>query len=286
MEEKTKSEFEFVRLIDGERRVSDTLQGVSHHWQGNKERFLFISPHDDDVALGGGLLVQLAVRENIPLQILIVTDGGMGYCSSEERNTISEIRKKEAYQCYKSLGVPDESIVWLGFPDSQINLYRGKRVASAQDKVVIEGCAGLQNAFTYWLRKVSPTQCFLPTSNDLHPAHKMIHEEFLISIFHAAGSIWPELGRPLEKTPYIHEIACYCNFPRPPQLQMRTPISMLEKKIDAIAAFRSQKQIEATVNIVKSSGPEEYVRELEFKLYNPREYKHLFEERETMGFVR
>ena len=286
MEEKRKSEFEFVRLIDGERRVSDTLQGVSHHWQGNKERFLFISPHDDDVVLGGGLLVQLAVRENIPLQILIVTDGGMGYCSSEERNTISEIRRKEAYQCYKSLGVPDESIVWLGFPDSQINLYRGKRVASAEDKVVIEGCAGLQNAFTYWLRKVSPTQCFLPTSNDLHPAHKMIHEEFLISIFHAAGSIWPELGTPIEKVPYVHEIGVYCDFPVPPNLRMKTPESYFEKKLNAIAAFKSQRQITSLINIVRQSGPYEYLMALDFKLYQPTAYYDMFEKEHHKPFVR
>ena len=281
-----KEKIEFIRLVGNERRVGPTLQGVSRHWQGGRERFLFISPHDDDAVVGAGLLIQLAKRENVPVNILIVTDGSMGYCSIEEKDNIAEIRRDETFECYQSLGVPKENIVWVGFPDCQLSLYRGRRAASSGDKAVIEGFTGLQNALTYHLRRIRPTQCFVPTSSDLHPDHRIVHEELIISMFHATGSIWPELGRPLEKTPYIHEIACYCNFPRPPQLQMRTPISLLEKKINAIAAFRSQKQIEATVNIVKSSGPEEYVRELEFKLYNPREYKHLFEERETMGFVR
>ncbi len=278
-------EIEFIRLVGNERRVAPTLRGVSRHWQDGHECFLFISPHDDDVVVGAGLLIQLAKREMVPVYILIVTDGSMGYCSLEEKDCITEIRRRETFECYQGLGVPKENIVWLGFPDCQVNNYRGRRAAQPNDRVVIEGFTGIQNAFTYFLRKIKPTQCFLPTSSDLHPDHRIVHEELVISMYHSTGSIWPELGIPLEKTPYIHEMACYCNFPKPPQLQITTPVSFLEKKIKAIAAFRSQKQIEATVQIVKNSGPREYIRELEFKLYNPKEYQHRFEERETMGFV-
>ena len=280
-----KEEFEFVRLVGNERRVAPTLQGVSRHWQGERECFLFISPHDDDIAIGAGLLIQLAKRENIPVHILIVTEGSMGYCTDAEKDTIVQIRREETFKCYQILGVPEENIVWLGFTDCHLNYYRGRRPAQPDDKAVISGFSGLQNTFTYYLRKIKPTQCFLPTSSDIHPDHRIVHEELLISIFHAVGSIWPELSTPLEKTPYIHEIAIYCDFPRPPQLRMRTPVSFLEKKLNAIAAFRSQKQIDSIIEIVKNAGPEEYIRALEFKLYNPRRYKDLFEERETINFV-
>jgi len=80
-----KQEIEIVRLVGDERRVGPTLESVSRHWQGKKERFLFISPHDDDVVLGGGLLLQLARMEDVPVHIIIVTDGAMGYCSIEEK---------------------------------------------------------------------------------------------------------------------------------------------------------------------------------------------------------
>ena len=280
-----KEGYEFVRLVGNERRVASTLEGVSRHWQGSQECFVFISPHDDDVAIGAGLLIQLAKRENVPVYILIVTDGGMGYCSLEEKGTISQIRQREAFECYQSLGVPKENIIWLGFPDYQLHSYRGRKPASAQDKVVIENFTGLQNAFAYYLRKIKPTQCFIPTAADIHPAHRVIHEEFLISIFHASGKIWPELGVPIEKIPYIHEIAVYCDFPNPPQLQVRAPRSYLEKKLNAIAEFHSQKQIGAIIEIVRIAGPVEYIRALEFKLYNPRGYIDLFREKETIGFV-
>ncbi len=278
------AEVQIIRLVGDEKRTADTIQGVSRHWQGQKESFLFISPHDDDIVVGAGLFIQQAVSENVPVHILIVTDGSMGYCSAEEQKNIADIRRNETYRCYQSLGVPKENIYWLGFPDCRLNLYRGRKTAEPDDPV-IKGFTGLQNAFTYYLRKVKPKQCFLPTSSDLHPDHRYVHSELLISMYHATGAIWPEIGTPLETTPYIHEIACYCNFPEPPQLRIKTPTEMLKKKLDAIAAFQSQRQITSVLNIVKGAGPVEYIRELKFKLYNPNEYKILFEEPGTFNFV-
>jgi LmbE family N-acetylglucosaminyl deacetylase len=270
-------DFTIVRLVGKERRVASTLSGVSKHWQGKKECFLFISPHDDDVVIGSGLLIQLAMREKVPVHILIVTDGSMGYCSAEEKESITDIRRKETFDCYQSLGIPKENIVWLGFPDCRLNYYRGRRPAQANEPMAIEGFVGMQNSFTYFIRKIKPTQCFLPTSNDLHPDHKFVHEELLISIYHAAGAIWPELGEPVEKHPSVHELACYCNFPCPPHLQITTSPALLQKKLDAIAAFRSQRQIEAEIEIVRKAGPVEYIRDFGFHLYNPEIYRKPFE---------
>ena len=280
------NDIEFVRLIGTERRVGPTLESVSRHWQGEKERFLFVSPHDDDAVLGGGLLMQLALREKVPVHILIVSDGSMGYCSFEEMTTISYIRRKEAFECYQSLGIPKENIVWIGFPDCQLSGYRGRRNARSDDKAVIQNFAGLQNAFTYYLRQIRPTQCFLPTSNDLHPDHRIVYEELLISLFHAGGDIWPELGEPLGKVPYVHEFGVYCDFSQPPQLRMQAPESYLEKKLNAIAAFRSQKQIGSLIDIVRKGGPEEYLRAVEFRLYQPQRYRNVFEKKDEITFIR
>jgi LmbE family N-acetylglucosaminyl deacetylase len=269
-------DFTIVRLVGNERRVASTLSGVSKHWQGEKESFLFISPHDDDVVIGSGLLIQLARKENVPVHILIVTDGSMGYCSADEKDHIAEIRRKETFECYKSLGVPAENIIWLGYPDCRLNYFRGRRPAQKGDITAIEGFVGMQNSFTHHLRKIKPTQCFLPTSNDLHPDHKFVHEELLISLYHAAGTIWPELGEPIEKIPAVHEIACYCNFPTPPHLQINTSQTLLQKKLDAIGAFRSQRQIEAEIEIIREAGPIEYIRDFGFHLYNPEVYREMF----------
>jgi LmbE family N-acetylglucosaminyl deacetylase len=279
-------EIEFVRLVGNERRVGSYLSTVSRHWQGKKERFLMISPHDDDAVLGAGLLIQLAKRENVPVHILIVTDGRMGYCSEDEKDSIAEIRREESYKCYQSLGIPKKNIIWLGFPDCQLNAYRGREPAKPNEPLAISGYTGLQNAFTYHLRKIKPTQCFLPTWNDLHPDHRIIYEELLISLFHAAGNIWPEIGKPLSNVPYVHTYAVYCDFLEPPTLRMRTPKSYLEKKLKAISAFRSQKQISSLIENVRHCGPEEYIRAIEFKLYRPAKYRAQFEEKEAIKMVR
>lgn len=283
-----KEEVQFVRLVGNERREGPTLASVSRHWQGNNECFMFVSPHDDDVVLGSGLLVQLAQQEAnpVPVHILIVTDGSMGYCSEEERDTIVDIRRHETFECYESLGVPRKNIHWVGFPDCQLAACRGRTVSKPGDKAVIRGFSGLQNAFTYYLRKIRPTQCFLPTANDLHPDHRIVHEELLISLFHSSGNIWPELGQPLDKVPHVHEMGVYCDFPEPPKLRIRTPMPYLERKLKAIGAFRSQKQIDSLIEIVRNGGPEEYLRALEFRLYQPSRYRDLFEEKETMRFAR
>jgi LmbE family N-acetylglucosaminyl deacetylase len=279
-------EIEFVRLVGNERRAGSHLADVSQTWQGKKQHFLMISPHDDDAVLGAGLLIQLAKRENIPVYILIVTDGRMGYCSEDEKDSISEIRRNESYECYQSLGVPKKNIIWLGFPDCRLNNYRGRGPANSKEPLAIKGYTGLQNAFTYHLRKIRPTQCFLPTWNDLHPDHRIIYEELLISLFHAAGNIWPEIGTPLSSVPYVHTYAFYCDFLEPPTLRMRTPKSYLEKKLKAISAFRSQKQISSLIENVRHCGPEEYIRAIEFKLYRPSKYRALFEEKEAIRMVR
>ncbi|MHC4496082.1 MAG: PIG-L family deacetylase, partial [Planctomycetota bacterium] len=117
-------EFEFVRLVGNERRAGSKLADVSRHWQDAEERFLMISPHDDDAVLGAGLLIQLAKRENVPVHIMIVTDGSMGYCSIGEKDSIAQIRRNETFECYQSLGVPKENIVWLGFADCQLSNHR------------------------------------------------------------------------------------------------------------------------------------------------------------------
>lgn len=286
MNKKMTQKIEYVRLVGDERRRGEMLKDVSRHWQEEKECYAFVSPHDDDVVMGAGLFMQLAQREGIPIHVIIVTDGSMGYCSDEEKETISETRKKETYNCYQSLGIPGENIHWLGFPDSGLNAYRGRRVAVSTDRGQIAGYTGLQNAFTYVMRKICPTQCFVPTFNDLHPDHKITYEELLISLFHAGGPIWPELGAPVEKTPYVHEMAIYCDFPEPPTLRISTPDEFLDKKLEAIGAFKSQKQITSLIEGVRASGPYEYIRSLNFHLYQPQKYYDTFEKKHYISFVR
>jgi LmbE family N-acetylglucosaminyl deacetylase len=261
---------------DGDRVVEGTkLSSVFEGWKKEGERWLFIGPHDDDVVLGAGMLVQIAIEEDVPVHVLIVTDGQMGYCRSEDRESIAQIRSRQAGESFALLGVSE--LEWLHFPDCNLTAFAGRRRAERpNDLHVIERCTGLQNSFTHHFRNIGPTRIFVPTGADLHPDHKIVHQECLISVFHACGEIWPELGPPLPVAPNVYETTVYCRFPRPPTIKLLASPATFETKLRAIGVYESQRQIAKIVENVRRGGPVEYFREAELNLLSPDEYAALF----------
>ena len=119
------SKFNVTRLVGEERREGKFVgEAFSRHWQGEKESFCFVSPHDDDVVLGAGLAIQMAVQEKVPVHVLVVTDGSMGYCTPDEKESIASIREQETYNSLVELGVPKENVIFLRFPDCQLGTVR------------------------------------------------------------------------------------------------------------------------------------------------------------------
>lgn len=250
------------------------LSDAFDDWRGAGERWLFISPHDDDVIVGSGLLIQRAVEEGVDISVVITTDGRMGYCDLAQREAIVEIRKRETLESFALVGV--DKVSWLGFPDGDLARNLGRRRAQEGDPGVIEGYAGLQNAYVRILRDLRPTRLFVATGNDLHPDHKYVYQEALVSIFHAQGEIWPELGLPIPEAPAVYEMAVYSPFPEDPNIMIEGRPVHLERKLAAISAYRSQKQIDLIVQNQRMSGAVEYLRQVAFSLYTPAFYSGLF----------
>jgi LmbE family N-acetylglucosaminyl deacetylase len=263
------------RREDGQVFEGPDLASVFEAWTEGKERWLFIGPHDDDVVLGAGLLIQKAIEQRVPVHVLITTDGQMGYCRIEDRDSIAQIRRGQARESCAMLGVSD--VHWLHFPDCNLTSFAGRRRAEyPSESHVLEGCTGLQNAYTYYFRKISPTRIFVPTGADLHPDHKIVHQECLISVFHACGEIWPELGPPLVVVPSVYEMAIYCGFPKPPTLKVMAAPAHFDTKLRAVQAYASQRQISKIVENLRRGGPVEYFRRADFNLFSANEYARLF----------
>jgi LmbE family N-acetylglucosaminyl deacetylase len=256
---------------------SSNIADVFPEWRGPDECWLFISPHDDDVVAGAGLTFQVGLAEGAAVHAAIVSDGRMGYCRIEQQHTIAKIRMAEAQRSFAILGLPPDRLRFLKYPDGDLNSYRGRHFTTTGAYTEIEGAVGMQNTFSYLLRQVHPNRVFVPTSTDLHPDHRVTHEELMISLFHAQGNIWPELGRPIAEVPRVYEFAVYCDFPEPPHIRIDAPPEMLETKLQGIRAYASQEQIDAVVEIQRNVGPIEYLRELAFRLYEPKQYHVLFE---------
>ena len=243
-------------------------------WKGRGEVWLFISPHDDDIVAGGGLLLQKAVEDGVRISVRITTNGDMGYCSLSDRDRIVEIRRDETLESFGLYGITD--VEWLGFSDNDLYRYAGRRAAVEDDPSVIAGYTGIQNAYTHLLRSVRPSRVFVPGRADYHPDHKLVYQEVLISIFHAGGAIWPELGAPLEALPSVYEMAVYCAFEENPDIKVKGGPEHLETKIRALQAYRSQKQIGSVIVSMREAGPVEYVRDIGYRLYSPSLYEGLF----------
>lgn len=252
----------------------ENLSEIFTPWRGEKEHWLFIVPHDDDVIIGGGLLIQKAIKEGIPVTVVITTDGSMGYCLESQRDTIKDIRREETLKGLNILGIKD--VKWLDFPDCSTSSFIGRRAAGEGDPCIIDGCTGMENAFTYELRRVKPSRVFVPAGSDLNMDHKNVYNELLMSVFHAAGTIWPNLGNPLEFIPSVYEMAVYCDFDENPDIKIEADSESFNKKLDSILAFQSQTQIQMLVDNLRESGPVEYFRDIVFNLYSPETYRDLF----------
>lgn len=261
------------RLEQGQVIRDMRLERIIPHTTHAPEKWLFIAPHDDDIVIGAGLLLQQAVREGKRIKVLITTDGSMGYCDLQEKNNIVTIRRRETLESFGKLGIED--LEWLDYPDANLIRHIGRRIATEPDGIA--GFSGLQNSYTAQLRRYRPSHVFVMSENDYNPDHKVVYQEVLISLFHAEGAIWPELGPPVEQRPHVYEMAAYCNFSENPNVEIAASQSELKTKLAAVHAFQSQKQIGLLIENLKANGAYEYLRDMGFDYYSPARYRALFQ---------
>lgn len=263
-----------TRRLDSGRILKGELPEVMPNWKRG-ERWLLVTPHDDDIAVAGALLVEAAVRAGVEVSCRIATDGRMGYTASEDRDVIVSVRKRETLESFRTLGVEDVS--WYDYPDADLYRHAGRRRSTGgEDPDVRQEYTGLQNSLTGELRALRPDRVFVLSGNDYHPDHKLLNQELLISLFHAQGAIWPELGTQLEAVPPLYELAAYCPFSGDPDYQLQGDEEAFRGKLESIRAYRSQRQIEALLKGIEESGPVEYLRTYPYELYRPDRYAALF----------
>ena len=266
----------FQRRVDDKTIESENPADIWPNWRGEKESWLFVSPHDDDIVCGCGLTFISSLRSEIATYAAVVTNGKMGYCRPEHQGTISAMRTSECRESFRMLGLPEENLFFLHHDDGDLNRQAGRRFSAEKGPNVIAGATGLQNSFTWLLRKVKPTRVFVPSITDLHPDHQLTNSEMMISIFHAQGGIWPELGEKIDEIPLLYEYATYSNLLTPPTMRVCVPDALLELKLNSIYAYKSQEQIELTIEMQRKAGTKEYLREVRFDLFEPEKCDPFF----------
>lgn len=211
------------------------------------ERILFITPHDDDAAIGAGMAIMRAVEDDVTVHVAIVTDGSMGYRTLVEAKTIVKTRQRESARAYRALGVREEHIHWLGFPDGSTWQHVGGRDY------------GMERPMTKLLRLVRPSAVFTACAEDAHPDHKAVNMEVRMALFHAAGGIWRELGRPLKARPTLLEWATYGGRPAAkPDVFLTADQPFFRRKLKAIVKWASQTDIiEELICQMRQGSPKE-----------------------------
>jgi LmbE family N-acetylglucosaminyl deacetylase len=264
----------------------DRFADVFTDWKPGRESFLFFAPHDDDSAISLGMVIREARRQDIPVRVIVVTDGQNGYVSLRDKPTIVARRVEETYASYELLGVDRSEIVFLNFPDGGLQNYFGRQVAKPGDPTDDHGFTGLENHFVRELRRrvliegdpVAPTRVFVPSAADYHQDHVAVAREIPISIFHAIGGIWPECGEKIDRAPCLYWHCVYCKFAdsHEPNIRVVGDAQALAVKIASVEAYNSQGQIAPMLDELRRSPPVEYLLEESFSLFQPGVYDHCF----------
>ena len=87
--------------------------------------WVIVSPHDDDVILGMGMLTAAAKEEGIDVHVVVVSDGRMGYADPAEKETIVETRQQELIRALSQLEITKDHVHFLGLPDGALVLHEG-----------------------------------------------------------------------------------------------------------------------------------------------------------------
>lgn len=243
--------------------------------EGASPRLLFLSPHDDDAVIAAGAFMAAAADSGASVFVAVLTDGAQGYTHAAERESIAAIRARESAECYKGLGVVET--VNLGFADNDLTRFVGRRFAAPDDPGALHGATGIENALVHLLRRVRPDAVFAPHRADPHPDHRILADESPISLFHASGPLWPELGTPLPRIPTLFHYTVYSPFATPPDRRFVPAAEHAKAKAEALTAFASQGPvIERLLVELKEGAAPEHFREAPLKLQRPGDYDDLF----------
>ncbi len=220
------------------------------------DRILIIAPHPDDEIIGTGGIIQQAVKQNIPLEVLYLTNGDnneLSFIIYEKRIVfkknaflyMGETRRKESIAAMKSLGVKEDQLIFLGYPDfgtQEIFIkYWGamkpyESLFTRANKVSYKECLSYDapfigesvlNDFKRVISEFKPTKVFVTALMDSNRDHRAAYLFLRTALWDLEGTI-----PPVEIRPYLIHVP---KWPIPrgyhPELKLDPPQSLLARSI-------------------------------------------------------
>lgn len=246
-----------------------------------QDKILILAPHPDDEAIGTGGVIQKAVELGIPIKVVYLTNGDnneLAFLVYEKHPIIArsgllkmgEMRRQEAVEAMRSLGLQKSQLIFLGYPDFGTTEIFTKYWGDARPfKSMLTRVTSVpyKDSFTYGapykgesvlndIKKVlfdfQPTKIFVTLPADTNVDHRAYYLFLQIALWDLDGKI-PNT----ELYPYIIHVV---GWPLPlgyhPELSLDIPEKLsganlnwqivdldsneIEKKKEAIGYYKSQ----------------------------------------------
>ena len=172
-----------------------------------KKIVLILAPHTDDGELGCGATISKYIEEGNDVYYVAFSACEDSLPAEYEKETL----RKEAKEATSRLGIPDQHLFILTYPVRNFPYYRQE---------ILED-------LIYFRKKLNPSIVCLPSSQDIHQDHAVIHQEG-IRAFKNSNLLGYEL-------PWNHLSSVHNGFQ---SLETRH----VEKKLQALACYKSQKE--------------------------------------------
>lgn len=104
-------------------------------WRG--KTVLVFTPHPDDELFGAGGTLALLARNGNRIIVVIYTNDNKGSFDLEMTSErLARIRKAEEEAALGALGIPKENIIWLGYPDGELEYAEPKNLCGQATKLI------------------------------------------------------------------------------------------------------------------------------------------------------
>lgn len=158
----------------------------------SNDNIVIFSPHPDDETIACGGLIAKKISEESKISVAIITDGRnclshlFGIFDNPTPLEIKEIRRKEAIEATKILGVSKENLHFLDFIDGELYAHK-------------EECKEIVKDI---LLKKNPDSVYVPHKNDIHGDHLITYQILL------------ELDKELDLEFDLFQYVTYEKYPR------------------------------------------------------------------------
>ena len=209
---------EFLPLLDIKKIVARSI--------------LIVAPHPDDETLGCGGAIALSGQLNIPVSVLIVSDGTKSHPNSKAYPppALKKVREQESLAALAILGVAPEAVTFLGLPDGAVPMEAEGKINKA-----IQEYQKASALISQYLTNLAPSIIFLPWRKDPHPDHRASWQLFTTE---AANLINPP--RIIEYPIWDWDVKQRGDFAESVKAWRLDISSVVELKQQAIAQYRSQ----------------------------------------------